>query len=108
MHEKADLPEANLNGAILADAKLGGAPLDEGFCCATYTAASDIVTTSDVTPSHRDDFRPRPMLRRNRRLSTPFGAASPPMGSMRILQKTRDDSSRCKLWGPIPARLLEG
>jgi len=24
MHEKADLREANLNGAILADAKLGG------------------------------------------------------------------------------------
>ena len=64
MHEKADLREANLNGAILADAKLGGARLDEGFCCATYTA-SDIVTTSDVTPSHRDDFRPRPMSRRH-------------------------------------------
>ena len=31
MHEKADLREANLNGAILADAKLGGARLDEGF-----------------------------------------------------------------------------
>jgi uncharacterized protein YjbI with pentapeptide repeats len=26
MGEKADLREANLNGAILADAKLGGAP----------------------------------------------------------------------------------
>jgi Pentapeptide repeats (8 copies) len=38
MREKADLREANLNGAILADAKLGGACLDDGFCCATYTA----------------------------------------------------------------------
>ena len=51
MHEKADLREANLNGAILADAKLGGARLDEGFYFATYTAL--------VTPrTHRDDFRP--------------------------------------------------
>jgi Pentapeptide repeats (8 copies) len=50
MHEKADLREANLNGAILADAKLGGARLDEGFYCATYTA---LVTTSDVTPFSR-------------------------------------------------------
>ena len=48
----------------LADAKLGGARLDEGFDRATYTA---LVTTSDVTLSHRDDFRPRPMSRRNRR-----------------------------------------
>ena len=32
MHEKANLREANLNGAIIADAKLGGARLDEGFC----------------------------------------------------------------------------
>jgi uncharacterized protein YjbI with pentapeptide repeats len=31
MREKADLREANLKGAILADAKLGGARLDEGF-----------------------------------------------------------------------------
>jgi uncharacterized protein YjbI with pentapeptide repeats len=38
MHEKADLREANLNGAILADAKLGGARLDEGIYFATYTA----------------------------------------------------------------------
>jgi hypothetical protein len=35
MHEKADLREANLNGAIIADAKLGGARLDEGFCGGT-------------------------------------------------------------------------
>ena len=27
---------ARCNGAILADAKLGGARLDEGFCCGTY------------------------------------------------------------------------
>ena len=50
MHEKADLREANLNGAIIADAKLGGARLDEGFAAALRRAASDIVTTSDVTP----------------------------------------------------------
>ena len=50
MHEKADLREANLNGAIIADAKLGGARLDEGFCGGTTPRASDIVTTSDVTP----------------------------------------------------------
>jgi hypothetical protein len=31
MREKAGLREVNLNGAILADAKLGGACLDEGF-----------------------------------------------------------------------------
>ena len=76
MHEKADLREANLNGAILADAKLGGAPRRGILLRHLHRAASDIVTTSDVTPSHRDDFRPRPMSRRNRRLSTPFGAPS--------------------------------
>ena len=56
----------------LADAKLGGARLDEGFYCATYTA---LVTTSDVTLSHPDDFRPRLMAQQA--LSTPFGAPSP-------------------------------
>ena len=58
----------------LADAKLGGARLDEGFYCATYTA---LVTTSDVTLSHRDDFRPRPMSRRNRRYRLPSGPRHP-------------------------------
>jgi uncharacterized protein YjbI with pentapeptide repeats len=51
MREKADLREANLNGAILADAKLGGACLDEGFCCATYTALR--VTSSPTRTLHR-------------------------------------------------------
>ena len=58
----------------LADAKLGGARLDEGFYCATYTA---LVTTSEVTLSHRDDFRPRPMSRRNRRYRLPSGPRHP-------------------------------
>jgi hypothetical protein len=81
MREKADLREANPN---------------------------DIVTNSDVTPSHRDDFRPRPMSRRNRRLSPPFGAPSPLWVRCGYYRQTRDDSSRCELRGPIPARLLEG
>ena len=51
MHEKADLREANLNGAIIADAKLGGARLDEGFCCGTYTALR--VTSSPPRTLHR-------------------------------------------------------
>jgi hypothetical protein len=75
MHEKANLREANLNGAIIADGKLGGARLDEGFCCGTYTALR--VTSSPPRTLHRhteNDFRPRPMSRRDRRLSTPFGA----------------------------------
>jgi hypothetical protein len=75
MHEKADIREANLNGAILADAKLGGARLDEGFCCGTYTALR--VTSSPPRTLHRDtenDFRPRPMSQRNRCLSIPFVA----------------------------------
>jgi hypothetical protein len=50
MHEKADLREANLNGAILADAKLGGAPRRGILLRHLHRAASDIVTTSDVTP----------------------------------------------------------
>ena len=54
MHEKADLREANLNGAILADAKLGGAPRRGILLRHLHRAASDIVTTSDVTPSHRE------------------------------------------------------
>ena len=70
MLEKANLREANLNGAIIADAKLGGARLDEGFCGGTYTALR--VTSSPPRTLHRhteNDFRPRLMSRRNRRLS---------------------------------------
>ena len=75
MLEKANLREANLNGAIIADAKLGGARFDEGFCGGTYTALR--VTSSPPRTLHRhteNDFRPRPMSRRNRRLSIPFAA----------------------------------
>ena len=50
MHEKADLREANLNGAILADAKLGGAPRRGILLRHLHRAVNDIVTTSDVTP----------------------------------------------------------
>ena len=51
MLEKANLREANLNGAIIADAKLGGARLDEGFCGGTYTALR--VTSSPPRTLHR-------------------------------------------------------
>ena len=58
----------------LADAKLGGARLDEDSTVPLNTA---LVTTSDVTLSHRDDFRPRPMSRRNRRYRLPSGPRHP-------------------------------
>ena len=57
MPQEGDLREANLNGAILADAKLGPSRLDRDFCCGAYTAASDTVTTLDVTPSHLGRIR---------------------------------------------------
>jgi uncharacterized protein YjbI with pentapeptide repeats len=105
MHEKADLREANLNGAILADAKLGGARLDEGFYFATYTRARHHLGRYTVTP--RRLSTPTDVTAQQA-LSTPFGAPSPLWVRCGYCRQTRYDSSRCELRGPIPARLLEG
>jgi hypothetical protein len=66
-----------LRGKPRNEPKLGGARLDEGFCCATYTALR--VTSSPTRTLHRhtETSRPRPILRTSLRSSwSPFPGKS--------------------------------
>ena len=67
----------------LADAKLGGGASTRDSTCATYTA---LVTTSDVTLSHRDDFRPDRCHGATGAIDSLRGPVTP-MDSMRILRQ---------------------
>ena len=74
MLEKANLREANLNGAIIADAKLGGARLDEGFCGGTSPRFES--SSPPWRHTHTDnDFIPTDVTA-HRRLSTPLWGPS--------------------------------
>jgi uncharacterized protein YjbI with pentapeptide repeats len=104
MREKADLREANLNGAILADAKLGGACLDEGFLLRhLHRAASDIVTNSDVTRHTETTFNPDRCHGATGAYRLPSGPHHPYGFDADHSRQTRDDSSRCELQGPHPS-----
>ena len=105
MHEKADLREANLNGADPRRRQTRrGAPRRGILLCHLHRARHHLGRYS-VTP--RRLSTPTDVTAQQA-LSTPFGAPSPLWIRCGYCRQTRDNSSRCELWGPIPARLLEG